>query len=78
MIWRRPVSAAQVAEVRAGGLAQRLDDRKAEAHRQFDAPNIHAAQADGARLADDLAAIKRQLEEQAAIIEQLTGRLSGR
>ncbi len=51
MIWRRPVSAAQVAEVRAGGLAQRLDD---------------------------LAAIKRQLEEQAAIIEQLTGRLSGR
>jgi len=79
-------SAANVAEARASEQEQRVDDLRRElamAHQQVTRLNKELAQAraaelDHARMSGELAAMERQLQEQAALIERLSGRAGGR
>jgi len=78
--------AAQVAEARAAEQAQRVGDLQREldlGHREVARLNeelvqVRAAALDQARLSGELDALKRQLQDQAALIERLTGHAGGR
>ena len=71
-----------MAEARAGEQAQRVGDLQREldqAHQQIarlteENQQTRAAALDHARLSGELDALKRQLQDQAALIERLTGR----
>jgi len=79
-------SAAQVAEARAAEQEQRVGDLRREldlTHQQVarlseEAQQARAAALDQARLSGELAALQRQLQDQAAIIERLTAQREGR
>lgn len=77
--------AANLAEARASEQEQRVDDLRRElamAHQQVTRLNEELAQAraaelNHARMSGELAAMERQIQEQAALIERLSGRDGG-
>ena len=79
-------TAVSVAEARATEQEQRVEDLRRElamAHQQVtrlseELVQARAAELDHARMSGELAAMERQIQEQAALIERLSGRDGGR